>query len=160
MKLLIKVFLTLLVLVVAALGLSYQLPKENIAHVAVDAKMDGTLNAVLDLQNIAKNSTLAVSVTAIGSNKVLGTHVFNVNAKEQQMKISTQFPDIKPWSPESPNLYNVKLELLQNGKTIHEVTERIGFRTLEFIKNGDASHTNNWAWLMISVDPKIFSWKK
>lgn len=39
-------------------------------------------------------------------------------------------------------------------------SQMFGSKTMEFIKNGDASHTNNWAWLMISVDPKIFSWKK
>lgn len=39
-------------------------------------------------------------------------------------------------------------------------SQMFGTKTLEFIKTGDASHTNNWAWLMISVNPRIFSWKK
>lgn len=40
-------------------------------------------------------------------------------------------------------------------------SQMFGSKTLEFIKApGDAGHTNNWAWLMISVNPKIFSWKK
>ncbi|WP_278020961.1 alginate export family protein [Flavobacterium ginsengisoli] len=39
-------------------------------------------------------------------------------------------------------------------------SQMFGSKTMEFVKGGDTSHTNNWAWLMISVDPKIFSWKK
>ncbi|WP_394774578.1 alginate export family protein [Flavobacterium sp.] len=39
-------------------------------------------------------------------------------------------------------------------------SQMFGSKTMEFIKTGDASHTNNWAWLMISVNPRIFSWKK
>lgn len=39
-------------------------------------------------------------------------------------------------------------------------SQMFGSKTLEFLKAGDAGHTNNWAWLMISVNPRIFSWKK
>lgn len=39
-------------------------------------------------------------------------------------------------------------------------SQMFGSKSLEFLKTGDAGHTNNWAWLMISVNPRIFSWKK
>ncbi|MFH6999589.1 alginate export family protein [Flavobacterium sp. FlaQc-57] len=40
-------------------------------------------------------------------------------------------------------------------------SQMFGTKTLEFLKSpGYAGHTNNWAWLMISVNPRIFSWKK
>jgi hypothetical protein len=35
-----------------------------------------------------------------------------------------------------------------------------GTNTLESIKGGNADHTNNWAWVMINVNPQIFSIKK
>ncbi|MEN9907409.1 MAG: hypothetical protein RLZZ540_550 [Bacteroidota bacterium] len=124
---------------------------ENIAHVAVDAKMDGTLNAHLDLQNISQKSTITASISADGNSKIIGSHTFDVNAKEQKKAISMQFPNIKPWSPETPNLYNLKLELKQNGKTIHEITERIGFRTLEFIKK-DGIYVNGKKIIMKGVN--------
>lgn len=125
--------------------------KENIAHVAVDAKMDGTLNAHLDLQNISQKGSITASISADGNNKIIGTHTFDVNAKEAKKVINMQFPNIKPWSPETPNLYNLKLELVQNGKTIHEVTERIGFRTLEFIKK-DGIYVNGKKIIMKGVN--------
>lgn len=52
--------------------------------------------------------------------------------------------------------YNFKKNITVSGG----YSQMFGSKTMEFIKSGDASHTNNWAWLMISVDPKIFSWKK
>ncbi|CAM3423291.1 alginate export family protein [Flavobacterium chungbukense] len=52
--------------------------------------------------------------------------------------------------------YNFKKDIIVTGG----YSQMFGSKTLEFIKNGDANHTNNWAWLMISVNPKIFSWKK
>lgn len=40
-------------------------------------------------------------------------------------------------------------------------SQMFGTTTLEALKApGYAGHTNNWAWLMISVNPRIFSWKK
>ena len=52
--------------------------------------------------------------------------------------------------------YNFKKEITLTGG----YSQMFGSKTLEFIKAGDAGHTNNWAWLMISVNPRIFSWKK
>ncbi|TDW48996.1 alginate export protein [Flavobacterium sp. 270] len=52
--------------------------------------------------------------------------------------------------------YNFKKDITITGG----YSQMFGSKTLEFIKNGDAGHTNNWAWLMISVNPRIFSWKK
>ncbi|MFZ0595890.1 MAG: hypothetical protein WAM46_02825, partial [Flavobacterium sp.] len=53
--------------------------------------------------------------------------------------------------------YNFKKDIVVSGG----YSQMFGSKTMEFIKApGDAGHTNNWAWLMISVNPRIFSWKK
>lgn len=52
--------------------------------------------------------------------------------------------------------YNFKKDITVSGG----YSQMFGTRTLGYLKNGDASHTNNWAWLMVSVNPRIFSWKK
>lgn len=39
-------------------------------------------------------------------------------------------------------------------------SQMFGTDTLQQIKGGDVDHTNNWAWVMITVDPTIFSFKK
>ncbi|AXB58557.1 alginate export family protein [Flavobacterium fluviale] len=52
--------------------------------------------------------------------------------------------------------YNFKKDITVTGG----YSQMFGSKTMQFIKNGDAGHTNNWAWLMVSVNPRIFSWKK
>ncbi|MBE8726633.1 alginate export family protein [Flavobacterium hungaricum] len=52
--------------------------------------------------------------------------------------------------------YNFKKDITVSGG----YSQMFGSKTLEFIKNGEANHANNWAWLMVSVNPRIFSWKK
>jgi hypothetical protein len=52
--------------------------------------------------------------------------------------------------------YNFKKDITVTGG----YSQMFGSKTMEFIKNGDAGHTNNWAWLMISVNPRIFTYKK
>ena len=52
--------------------------------------------------------------------------------------------------------YNFKKDITVSGG----YSQMFGSETLEFLKAGDAGHTNNWAWLMISVNPRIFTWKK
>ncbi|MBB4802030.1 hypothetical protein HNP37_002091 [Flavobacterium nitrogenifigens] len=53
-------------------------------------------------------------------------------------------------------VFNFKKDITVTGG----YSQMFGSKTMEFIKNGDANHTNNWAWLMISVNPRIFNWKK
>lgn len=38
-------------------------------------------------------------------------------------------------------------------------SQMFGSQTLEAIKNGNANQTNNWIWLMVTVNPKIFTLK-
>ncbi|KQB39653.1 alginate export family protein [Flavobacterium aquidurense] len=53
--------------------------------------------------------------------------------------------------------YNFKKDIVVSGG----YSQMFGSKTLEFLKApGDAGHTNNWAWLMISVNPRVFTWKK
>ena len=39
-------------------------------------------------------------------------------------------------------------------------SQMLGSSTLETLKTGDASKTNNWAWVMININPQLFSTKK
>jgi hypothetical protein len=45
--------------------------------------------------------------------------------------ISGKFENVKSWNPGWPTLYNMKITLKNGDKILHEVTERIGFRTVE-----------------------------
>lgn len=45
-------------------------------------------------------------------------------------------------------------------KTSGGYSQMWGTETLENLKGADTNHNNNWAWVMVNVDPKIFSFKK
>ncbi len=40
-------------------------------------------------------------------------------------------PDALPWTPESPNLYTVKIRLVRHSEVLHEVSYDVGFRKIE-----------------------------
>ena len=40
------------------------------------------------------------------------------------------------WSPEQPNLYRLRIQLMENGKTIDEIEEKVGIRTISVSKEG------------------------
>lgn len=116
-------------------------PMTQIRHVAVDARADGTLDAVVDFMNLADGQTLEVTVASAGSRTVLGTRSVKLS-KANRQKISTRWDGVRIWDPEHPNLYDVTMRLVSaDGKIGHEVSERIGFRTVEF-RPGDGLYLN------------------
>lgn len=48
---------------------------------------------------------------------------------------------VRPWSPESPRLYRVRFQLSIDGKVIHEIENKIGFRTVE-VRPRDGIYVN------------------
>lgn len=107
-------------------------PKVHIVRMAVDAKADGKLNTTVVLKNTPKGQQMEVELTDCATRKTLGTKICRLDDSERQT-LTTLWPDIKPWDPEHPNLYMLTLRLLdKTGNAVHELTERIGFRTIEF----------------------------
>lgn len=46
-------------------------------------------------------------------------------------RIQIPLPRFRPWSPETPNLYTARVDLVENGRTVHSRTERFGVRKFE-----------------------------
>ena len=40
------------------------------------------------------------------------------------------------WSPESPSLYTLRIQLMENGKVIDEISEKVGIRTISVSREG------------------------
>ncbi|AWK06316.1 beta-galactosidase [Flavobacterium crocinum] len=129
-------------------------PKTNIQHIAVNPKMDGSITVDLDLKNIAKNTTLEASLKGLNGES-LEAFSFPLKAKTTKERISAQWKNIKPWNPESPNLYELQLVLKQNGNSIHEYNKKIGFRTLEF-KKQDGIYVNGTKIVMKGINRHSF----
>lgn len=126
-------------------------PKTHIAHVAIDAKMDGTVTSEVTVENFSQMGSMEVFLTRVNSTEKIGSEVFILNPKKSSFNLKTKFSDIAPWSPETPNLYDLHFSLQQNGETVHNVTKRIGFRTLEFIKK-DGIYVNGKKIIMKGIN--------
>ena len=107
-------------------------PRTQIDHIAVDARADGTLRTDVYLKNISKGQQLELSLISCDSQLPIGRQVCGLLTEERQT-LTTHWENIKTWDPEHPNLYRLTMRLLSTtGDVVHEITERIGFRTIEF----------------------------
>lgn len=116
-------------------------PKTNINYYAVDAKANGNLKAALKLSSV-KTGTITGQVYALNGQKVGTAFTAKVNTGDTMVNISTHITSPQLWTPESPNLYNVVFTLNQNGKAVHSVKQRFGFRTVE-LRVHDGIYVNN-----------------
>lgn len=108
-------------------------PKEHIDRVAVNALCDGHLLADVYLSGAKSGYCLLATVENLKSGELLKEHSFQLTDSATFYRLDTQWEDILPWTPESPNLYLLKLKLLnRSGQLLHQHQERIGFRTVEF----------------------------
>ncbi|MFV0565984.1 MAG: glycoside hydrolase family 2 TIM barrel-domain containing protein [Flavobacteriaceae bacterium] len=126
-------------------------PSSYIEHVAVDAKMDGSLQADINLVNIPKNATLEASISPVGGTETFKAFSFPVNRNDAFKSIKAQWNGVNTWDPESPNLYDLNLTLKEGDKDLHTYKTRIGFRTLEFLKK-DGIYVNGKKIIMKGIN--------
>ncbi len=129
-------------------------PKTYIEHVAVDAKMNGSLKAELNLKNLPNNTTVEAGIAPVGGKESFETFTFKLKDNESFQTINAQWNGVKPWSPENPNLYNLTLTLKNSGQVLHTKTTKIGFRTLEFLKK-DGIYVNGKKILMKGINRHV-----
>ena len=112
-------------------------PGLHISHVAVDAKADGSFKAnvqasanttvsveLFDLKNTSLGKVNNVAVDAAGNANL--HHLFN---------------GVMAWNPEYPTLYTALFSLIKDGKVLHQVKKKIGFRTVE-VRQRDGIYVN------------------
>lgn len=107
-------------------------PEANIRRIAVDARADGTLHTRLYTRGLKQGWSAAFSLTTVKDNQPAGRQVVSLSPSDTQ-EVTTSWKGIRLWNCEDPNLYNLKVELMDaSGKVVHVQRERIGFRTVEF----------------------------
>jgi hypothetical protein len=116
-------------------------PRQNIKRVAIDAKADGSLTAEVFLQKPTGAGTLKAQVTDLDGNPVGSEFSAEVSKGSSMVRLQSKIPAVKSWNPEDPNLYRVTFSLVSNDKTIHEINQRFGFRTVE-VRERDGVYVN------------------
>ena len=107
------------------------LPRTHISRAAIDAKADGTFNALIVTNESKAAHTVSVELSDMQGNRMEGQIKEELTRGTTQKTISGKFSNIIPWNPEKPTLYQVKISLYRGSELVHEVRESIGFRTVE-----------------------------
>lgn len=92
--------------------------KGNKANVKIDVAVENPVKGLTIKAILLNDSGKAVAQTI-------------KNATSQNI-LTITVPDVKLWSVEQPNLYTLKIELLENGNPIDGSETKVGIRTLDF----------------------------
>ncbi len=104
-------------------------PNIHINRVAIDATADGVFNLQVYTQNTTRQQSLQVQLQELNGTAI-GAPVL-VQAMDSVF-VTGRFPGIHSWNPEQPQLYNAKISIIQENGVVHTITQRFGFRTVEF----------------------------
>ncbi|HCE58388.1 MAG TPA: beta-galactosidase [Prolixibacteraceae bacterium] len=111
------------------------LPEIHFTQTAIDAKADGSFNMLITLNNANSDYSVWIDLFDLQGNKIDETVQSEIKKGFLEKMISGKFESVKSWNPEWPTLYNMKITLKRGDQILHEVTERIGFRTVELRKH-------------------------
>lgn len=98
----------------------------------------GLFDVDIIVNNIKEN--LKLSVNLLSNNKSIfhSTYVLN----KDFINIKNKINNVDVWSDEEPNLYNLRIQLIDGKKVIEESNIKVGFRRIE-IRNGVIYLNNN-----------------
>ena len=136
---------------IAPWGVAVTTPKveksEAVVIVQTDLKNEG---------NAPRNIKVKVSVPSENVSEESPEVTIKPNSVYNRVTQQLTISNPKLWSTDTPNLYEAKVEIIEDGKVIDEKTERFGVRTVEYdaenglringvktlINGGDAHHDN------------------
>ena len=135
-------------------------PQQFIQRVAIDARADGQFSAQIFINIIGITDAVEEEVqiqTLDGKNVGDPVHhkISNGSAIGLVSTLNFHIPSPKLWTAETPNLYRAEFRLKQNGKIIHQVTQRFGFRTFE-VREGDGLYLNGQRVILKGADRHSF----
>jgi len=107
------------------------LPEVHMNRTAIDARADGSFNSFIVLNRSKANYSVRIDLFDLEGNKMGESIKAEIEKGSTSTFVSGKFNHIKSWNPEWPTLYNMKITLIKGTDILHEVSERIGFRTVE-----------------------------
>jgi hypothetical protein len=118
------------------------LPNEHIKNIKIKADADGKFVAKLFINNLKKTQNVFIRIFSVNENKTVLEQIFNlIQQKDNSFLISSKLENPLLWTPETPNLYKIEISLISKNITIHSVTEKFGFRTVE-LRERDGIYLN------------------
>ena len=111
-------------------------PPDYLDNISIDAKADGTFNAMAAMHGNA--DLVKVSILDAKGKKISSS---TAAPHSQTITIFDKVASPALWSSESPYLYKALFSLYKNGKVVHSVEKKFGFRTIE-VRQRDGIYVN------------------
>ncbi len=111
-------------------------PAESIDHVAIDADHEGGLVAKVRLRGLNDRAVLHAWIESLEGKRLAATQPVAVDPAVPQAELEVQHDEAQPWSAESPQLYQLLVELRRGDQLLHRSRHRFGFRTVEVRTEG------------------------
>jgi hypothetical protein len=116
-------------------------PRANIDRIALNAKADGSFNMDIYFTSIRERMEVKARLKTLSGEPVSPPFSVIIDQSQTVAHLQTFAENIKHWTPESPNLYKVEIQLIKEFDVAHEVTEKFGFRTVE-LRESDGIYMN------------------
>jgi hypothetical protein len=134
-------------------------PLIHIDRVAIDARADGKFEMDVFTGGIQPGDKIIAQVKSLKGENVGGSFSTTIAAGDRladaKTRLSNLFINPKLWNPEFPNLYKVEAGIYHDGKLVHSITQRFGFRTVE-VRKGDGIYVNNVKVMLKGVNRHSF----
>lgn len=116
-------------------------PVSHIERLGIDAKANGQLAVQVHIKN--KKATQQLQADILDQKGALVASIKSgVGSKDVPPVMQDQLNNPRLWTAETPNLYQLRVKLIEAGKTVYEIKEKFGFRTIE-IRRGQGIFVNN-----------------
>lgn len=112
-------------------------PKTFIDHIAISATADGALSVAVTAMDTRAGSSKPgrASLEAHVLDKLGKPVGYPLTAKDitfdEVSYLSGRIPHPRLWTAETPNLYELEVQLKMDGTAVHTIRQRFGFRTIE-----------------------------
>ena len=133
-------------------------PQQFIERVAIDAKANGSFSANVFPNGPLEATEIEVQVQTLDGKNVGQPFQSGIVADSLSSgfaNLKSSFFSPKLWTAETPNLYKAVFRLKKNGKVIHEISQRFGFRTME-VREGDGLYVNGTKIILKGADRHSF----
>jgi hypothetical protein len=116
-------------------------PRHHIVRTAIDARADGRFAAHVYFDEPMPRGTLVSAQVLTAAGEPLGAPLMAPAGRGDHLSLEGTFASPALWTAETPNLHTVKLTARQGRRTLHEYTQRFGFRTVE-VRPNDGVYLN------------------
>jgi hypothetical protein len=116
-------------------------PAQSLERVAIDARADGAFTVDVVPHGVTTLGRILAQVETLEGQPVGSPFSASVLRGQPSVRLSARFDSPAAWNAEHPYLYRLVVRLEQNGRTVHEIRERFGFRTIE-VRPRDGIYVN------------------